>query len=449
MAILDVFFSPDSIAVIGASRTPGKIGYTILENIKHSFQGEIYPINPNASEILGLEVFSNVKEVEEKIDLAVIALPAEMVESAVQDCIKKKVKGVIIISSGFSEIGEKQRELDLEKFRKKLKIIGPNCIGTFVPNDLDMLFLDKKKLKRPPEGSIGLITHSGAVGSALIDLASNESVGISKFASIGNKVDVDEVDLLKYLGKDVQTRCIALYLESTERGLELIEAAKKISKPIVAFKAGKTEKGGEAVASHTGHLAGSGEIFSTALKQANIIEAETLEDIFDYSKVLSSQPSLKGKKIAIVTDGGGLGIIAADSAVKHGFEVPDLSKEIQNKLKKILPNYATYTNPVDLTGDATTERYERTLEAVMNDKDIDGVICIVLFQIPTLEDDIIDVLKDTKIHGKPFVVCATGGQYTLDRARKLERFGVPVYSTPDRAVRAMKCLLEYGKIAKK
>lgn len=448
MANIDVFFKPSSIAVIGASKTPGKIGYAILENLKHSFKGQIYPINPTCTEILGLQVFPTVKDVEDKIDLAVIAVPANIVRKVVEECIKKKIRGIIIISSGFSEIGEKGLELVLEKLKEKIRIIGPNCIGTFVPNHLDMLFLDGKKLKRPSEGSIGLITHSGAVGSALIDLASNEGIGISKFASIGNRVDVDEVELLEYLGKDVNTRCIVMYIESTKRGQDLINTAKKITKPIVAIKAGKTDKGEQAVASHTGAMAGSGEIYKTAFKQAGIIEAETIEDLFDYSKALASQPLLKGNKIAVLTNGGGLGIIATDIAIKEGLDIIDISKETEKALKKIMPSYASSKNPVDITGDANSERYRKAIDILMKDKEINGMVCITLFQTPTLDDDIIDVLRDAKMYGKPFVICATGGEYTLERAKKLEKFGIPTYTTPGRAVRAMRCLLDYSKINK-
>ncbi len=446
MANLDVFFSPKSIAVIGASRTAGKIGNVILENLKHSYKGELYPINPNITEILGLEVFPNVGSVENKIDLAIIAIPAEHVKGAIEECIKKKIRGVVIISSGFAEIGDKKRELELQKLKEKIRIIGPNCIGTFVPNVLDMMFLDKKKLKRPTDGSIGFISQSGAVGSALIDLIANEGIGISKFASIGNKIDVNETELIEFFGKDVQTRCIALYLESIDNGADFINAARKVKKPIVAFKAGKTKKGGEAAASHTGALAGSGEIYSTAFKQAGIIEAETMEEIFDYSKALSSQTMLKDGKIAVITNGGGLGIVATDAAVKAGLDVINFSKETQNKLKKLLPSYSTPSNPVDLTGDANTERFRKAIDVVMNDKEVSGAVIITLFQTPMLDDDILDVLRDAKISGKPFVVVATGGDYTTERAKKLEKIGIPVYQTPERAVKAMKCLLDYGKI---
>ncbi len=448
MVIFDEFFKPESIAVIGASGNPEKIGHIILENIKHSFNGEIYPINPNITEILGLTAYDSVKEVEEKIDLAVIAVPAESVKEVVQECIKKKIKGVIIISSGFSEIGEKEREKDLEKLKDKINIIGPNCIGTFVPNHLDMLFLDKKKLKRPPEGSIGIITDSGAVGGVLLDMASNEGIGSSKFTSIGNKVGIDEVSLLRYLGKDVDTRCITIYLESTDRGTDLIKVAKKVKKPIVAFKAGKTESGATAVASHTGAMAGKGNIYSSAFKQGGIIEAETLEDIFDYSKVLSSQPQLKGKRIAVVTDGGGFGIMTVDALSRYGFEVNELSNSVQKKIKRVLPEFGTFKNPVDLTGSVETEMYQKVLDILMKDDEIDAVVCITLFQLPGIEDDVIQALRDAKMHGKPLIVCSAGGAYTLERVKRLERFGVPVYPSPERAARAMNCLFEYNSIKK-
>lgn len=451
MQSLDSFFNPNSIAVIGASRTPGKIGYTILENLKLSFKGKIYPINPNASEILGLQAFSSVLEIKEPIDLAIIVVKAEMVKGIMEECVKKKIKGSIIISSGFSEIGKKERELELLKITKgKSRIIGPNVVGNYSKN-LDMIFLPLERLKRPPDGSISFISQSGAVGSAILDLISNEGVGIAKFISIGNKIDVDETELIDFLGKDLQTRCIALYLESVSKGKQFVEVCKKTAKkkPIVAYKAGKTNKGSEAVVSHTGALAGEAEVYKAAFKQAGIIEAESLEEIFDFSKALASQPIPKDNKIAVVTDGGGFGIIAADTAVQRGLELPKLSPEAEKALKNLLPEYGIVHNPIDLTGDATTERYKKALDIVFKDKTISGVVVIALFQIPTLGEDILDVLKDCKMYGKPLTVTACGGAWTMERARKIEAFGIPVYPTPERAVNSMWALYEYGQIQKR
>ncbi len=452
MLFFDKFFNPKSVAVVGASRTPGKLGYTILENLKSSFNGEIYPINPYAEKILGLIAYPSVLDVEEPIDHAVIVVPAEIVKKVIEEGIKKKIKTFTIISSGFSEIGEKERELELKELskKKKIRIIGPNCIGIY-KKGLDMIFFPKKRLKRPPEGFISFITQSGAFGSILLDIMANEGVGVSKFISIGNKVDVDEIELIKYLEKDLSTRCIAIYLESVKNGSEFIKTAKKVTKtkPIVAFKAGKTEKGIEAVASHTGALAGSAQVYSAAFKQAGIIEAKSSEEIFDYAKVLANQPVLKNNKIAIITDGGGFGIVATDAAIKYGLELPHLENSSLKSLKSFLPSYASIKNPIDITGDATVERYKKTLEIILKDKNIAGVVCIALMQIPTLTDEIVDVLKDCKVFGKPITVCSAGSQYVLERNRKLERFGIPVYPTPERAVKALAILYEYGKILKR
>jgi len=449
---LDKFFNPKSIAVIGASRTPGKLGYTILENLKLSFNGKLYPINPNSGEILGLITYPSVLDVKDPVDLAIIVVPAEIVKSVLLECIKKKIDHIIIISSGFSEIGEKERELELKKLAesKKIRIMGPNCIGIY-KKDLDMIFFPRNRLKRPPEGSISFITQSGAFGSILLDIMANDGVGVSKFISIGNKVDVDEIELIKYLEGDLSTRCIAIYLESISNGEEFIKVARKVTKikPIVCFKAGKTEKGTEAVASHTGALAGSSAVYSAAFKQAGIIEAKSSEEIFDFAKALANQTVLKDNKIAVVTDGGGFGIVATDAAIQLGLELPSLSNDSIKALKSFLPSYASTKNPIDLTGDATVERYQKALEAVLKDKNISGVACIALMQLPTLTDEIVTVLRDCKVFGKPLVVCSAGGQYILERNRKLEAFGIPVYSTPERAVKALYALYEYGNILKR
>jgi acetyl coenzyme A synthetase (ADP forming)-like protein len=448
---LKEFFNPKSIAVIGASRTPGKIGHTILENLKSSFNGNLYPINPNAKEILGLTTYSSVLDIEDQIDMAIIVVPAEIVKNVLKECVKKKIKAVIIISSGFSEIGKKEREIELKKICKgsKTRIIGPNCIGIY-KKGLDMIFFPKNKLKRPLEGSISFITQSGAFGSILLDIMANEGVGISKFISIGNKIDVDEIELMEYLGKDLNTRCIALYLESVSDGKAFVKIGKKITrkKPIVCFKAGKTEKGSEAVASHTGALAGSHAVFSAAIKQAGMIEAKTSDEIFDFAKALANQPTMKNNKIAIVTDGGGFGVVATDTAVQLGLELPPLSNDSIRKLKEILPKYAIVKNPIDLTGDATVERYQGALEIVLKDRNISGVACIALMQIPTLTDEIVDVIGDCKVFGKPITVCSAGSEYVLERNRRLERYGIPVYPTPERAIKALAILYEYGRILK-
>jgi acetyl coenzyme A synthetase (ADP forming)-like protein len=452
MQNLGSFFDPESVAVIGASRTPGKLGYAILENLKLSFKGKIFPINPNATEILGLTAYPSVTNVKEPIEQAIIVIPSEMVEKALSECIKKRIKSCIIITSGFSEIGKKDLEESLKKLLNKgnIRVMGPNCIGIY-KKDLDMIFFPRNRLKRPPEGHISFITQSGAFGSVLLDIVSNEGVGVSKFISIGNKIDVNEIELMKFLGDDVDTRCITMYLESLANGEEFIKVAKEVvaKKPVVVFKAGITQKGAEAVVSHTGALAGSAEIFSAAMKQSGIIEAKDSEEIFDYAKALANQPVMKDNHIAIITDGGGFGVVATDKAVQLGLELPKLEDSTVNKLKTFLPTYASTKNPVDLTGDATDERYKSTIDVVLKDKNISGAVIIALMQLPTLTDEFVNILRDAKVHGKPITICSAGGGYVLDRNRKLESFGIPVYPTPERAIKGIWALYEYGKIIKR
>ncbi|MFH7864962.1 MAG: CoA-binding protein, partial [Candidatus Aenigmatarchaeota archaeon] len=333
MSELDKFFNPKSVAIIGASHTPGKIGYAILESMKMSFNGKIYPINPNISEIMGLKTYSSVLDIEDQIDLAIIVVKSEIVASVLEECGKKKIRNVIIISSGFSEIGNKKGEDELLNIAKryKIRIIGPNCIGIYKRN-LDMLFMPREKLKRPLDGYLSLITQSGAFGSAILDFCAYNGIGVSKFISIGNRIDVNEIELLEYLNKDVQTRAIGIYLESTVDGKKFIETAKTVvkNKPIVIFKAGKTKKGTEAVASHTGALAGEYSLYQAAFKQAGIIEAKNVEQLIDFTNILAKQPPLQDNKIAIITDGGGFGIAAADAAINAGLSLPEPSPTLSN-----------------------------------------------------------------------------------------------------------------------
>ncbi|MBI4015397.1 MAG: CoA-binding protein [Candidatus Aenigmarchaeota archaeon] len=422
---LENFFNPTSVAVIGASHTPGKVGYVIVDSLKSSFHGKIYPINPSVTEILGLPAYTSVNNVTEPIDLAIIAVPAETVNSVLEEVIQHKIKSVIIVSSGFTGVEDKERYKTLENLIKKSKIrvIGPSSLGTFT-SKLDMFFLPRERFKRPPEGYISFISQSGSVGAMLLDLISSEGVGISKFASFGSRSDVSEIELLDYLGKDLQTRCIALYIESLKDGKAFIEVAKKVvkTKPIVALKGGKD----------------SAEIYSAAFKQAGIIEAKTTEELFDFAKVLANQPLPASKKIAIVTEGSGLGVIAANSLVSLGLEIAEFSKETVKPFKNL--GFTTLPNPVDLGGESNVERYQKALDAVFKDKAVAGVICIPLFQTPSIEDSIVDILRDCKIYGKPLIVCAAGGEHTQKLSRKLEAVGIPVYQTPERAAKAMSIL---------
>jgi acetyl coenzyme A synthetase (ADP forming)-like protein len=446
--MLKKFFYPKSVAVIGASHKPGKIGHEIFKNFLE-FPGKVFPINPNTEPILGKKVYPSVLKVKDKIDLAIIVVPAPIVGKVLRQCVKKKIKAVIIISAGFSEIGEegRKREEKLKKIvkGKKVRIIGPNVIGVYCPKTkVDTLFLSKERLKRPKHGNVAIISQSGAVGSTILDSMAEIGVGISKFVSYGNAADVNEVDLLKYLKKDKDTKVIAVYIEGIKsKGDEFVKVLKEVGKkkPIIILKAGKTEKGRKAVISHTGSLAGSYEVYSAVFKQAKIIEAENWEDLFDLCKLLSMQPLPKGNKVLIVTNGGGFGILATDEAEKLGLNLKEPSEKMKKKLKKVFPPHVIISNPLDLAGDTTAERYEIALREGF--KEYDAIICITLFQVPTLEEKIVEVLSKMKKRKKTLICCAAGSEYTHELAKRMEENDIPVYPTPERAIRVLAKVLRF------
>jgi acetyl coenzyme A synthetase (ADP forming)-like protein len=448
------FFSPQSVAIIGANHMPGKIGYTIVENfVRSKFPEKIYPINPDTTPILGLEVFSSIKNIKEKIDLAIIAVPAAVVPKVLKECVDKKIESVVIISSGFSETGEQGKKLEEQCkkiiFKKKTRVIGPNCIGTFDSFiGFDMLFLSRDRMKRPSQGNIAFISQSGAVGSTILDWLSEEKIGISKFVSYGNGMDVNETGLLEFLGEDEKTKIVVMYLEGIKSdGKKFIETMKKISKrkPVIILKAGKTEKGTKAVVSHTGSLAGSAKIYSSVFKQTGAIEAENWEELFDFAKAFSTQPLPKSSKLAIITDGGGFGVLATDECERQKLQLPEPGKALKAKLQKQFPPYVILHNPIDLTGDATAERYKITLEECLRSKEYDGALVISLFQIPTLEEKIVNFLVEMKKFNKPILCCAVGSKFTRRLSEKLEANGLPVYPTPERAVKSFAVLANYSK----
>ncbi len=455
---LDPFFNPKSVAIVGASRNSQKIGHIVLKNfVEDGFAGKIFPVNPEADQILNLKSYPSVKDIPEEVDLAVILTPAKFVANVMRQCGEKKVKAITIISSGFKEIGSQGAKLEnelkniIEKY--KLSVVGPNCLGIFDTNSqVDMLFLPAYRLGRPQKGDVAFITQSGAFGSVILDWAAQEGFGISKFISYGNAVDIDEIDLLEYLGNDPQTKVITVYLEGANRARELIEVGKKVSKikPVLCLKAGGSKRGTQATQSHTGSLAGSDEIYSAAFKQAGIVRVETTEEMFDYARALATQPLMKGNKIAIITDGGGFGVMGTDYAEKAGLFVDELSAQTQKKIAKCTLPYASLHNPIDLTGSATGGMYRCALEACMEDKNIDGVLAILLFQPPNIESDVISHLLEVKAkYQKPMLVCSAGGNYTQLHRDILERSGIPTYPTPDRAVKSLAILYKYAQIKAK
>jgi len=449
---LDSFFNAQSIAVIGVSRDPNKVGHVIFRNfIDGGYKGKIFVVNPNAESILNYHAYASILDIPEKIELAIIAVPAEIVPKVLEECGKRKVQHVIIVTAGFKEVGNYKLEKKLEDVIKKykLRVIGPNALGVFdAYSKIDSLFLPRFRMSRPKEGVISFVCQSGAIGSSVVDLATAEGYGFAKFISYGNAVDVDETDLIEYLGNDEKTKVICLYIEAVKDGRRFLEVCKKVSKkkPIIAIKGGVTEAGAKATLSHTGSLAGSAEIYFGAFKQAGIIHAENLEDMFDFAKILEKCIPPKDGKLMIITNGGGYGILAVDASAKNGTELAELSKETKKELRKQLPPIINIENPLDLVGDATSGRYRICIDACMKDKNVDVLLIIVLVQTPLIATDIVDVLIEANdLKKKPIVVVSAGGEYTEVMKRNLEENRIPTYTYPEDAVRAVQKLVKYYK----
>ncbi len=455
---LEPFFKPRSVAVIGAAREPRKFGHVIFKNfVESEFSGKAYPINPKAKEILGFTAYPSIREVPSELDLAVIAVPATTVPSTIDECVANNVKAAVIISGGFKEVGEKGEKLELEIKEKikgsNLRVVGPNCIGVYDPtNHVDTLFLPTYRLRRPKRGPIAFISQSGAFGSAVLDWAASQDIGISKFVSIGNKIDVDEVDLLRYLADDPLTKCVAVYIESISRGRDFLKVASKVtkSKPVIVLKGGVTTEGARAALSHTGSLAGSAKIYEGAFEQAGVIQAQTVDELFDYARVLAYQPAPKDpKSVAIVTNGGGFGVISTDHISKFGLKLADFNKETMQKLGEELPDYAVPHNPLDLVGDADVQRYRLALNTISSDPNVAIILVIVLLQTSYIESDVVDAITESQMtYGKPTIVCTIGGEFTQILVKMLEEDHIPSYTTPERAVNAIKALLKYSRNSK-
>ena len=442
---MDKFFNAESIVVIGASREEKKVGNVILKNLVNNYNGKLYAVNQNASEILGVKCCSSVSEIKDSLDLAVIAVQADLVPRIIKECGKKKIKNVIVISSGFKEVGLYSLEKELIKALNKYKVraIGTNCLGIYDPNSrIDTLFLPYDRLKRPRIGGVGFVCQSGAVGSTILDLAAEENLGVSKFISYGNATDIDESDLIEYLAKDDDTKVICAYIEGVADGKKFLYAIRETAKikPLVVIKGGTTTSGAKAALSHTGSLAGSAEVYFGAFKQAHAIKADNFKDIFNFLKIFERCNKPEGNKIQIITNGGGFGILCADYVAENGLSLAELSKDTKKILKKKFPKIVVINNPLDLAGDATDERYRIAIEAMNNDKNVSIILAVVLYQTPLLTDGIVDILLESK---KPVVVVATGSSLIAPIRKRLEANGLAVYQFPEDAVKSIKALVEY------
>jgi len=444
---LDAIFAPESVAVVGASSTPGKVGHDIFENIlKGGFKGTLYPVNPKARSVLSVRCYKSISEIPDPVDLAMIILPPRIAIKTVDDCINKGVKGIVIVSAGFKEVGGEGAKIEddiAEKCRKAgIRLIGPNCLGVINPGE-NVRLNASFSARMPNKGNISFISQSGALCTAVLDFAADRGFGFSKFVSIGNKADVDELDLLRYYHKDPDTKVIMIYMEELRFQPTFIEEVKEITSgerptPVLVIKSGKTAAGAAAAASHTGSLAGSEAVYNAIFDQAGILRVDTVDDLFDYAVAFSARKIPAGNRVAIITNAGGPGIIATDMTEMSGLQLAKFSADTDWNLHQFLPPTANFNNPIDVIGDATRDRYENALETVIQDE---GVDCVLMILTPQSMTDAIGTAKaivETYNNSTKPIVCSFMGVVDVSAGVDyLQENQVPVYRFPEDAARAL------------
>jgi acetyltransferase len=449
---LRAFMNPSSVAVIGASAREESVGYAVFANIlKTGFRGIVYPVNPTTRSILAVRCYSSILEIPDEVDLAIICIPSKFVPQSVVDCGKKGVKGVVVISAGFKETGAEGAKLEeaLKDAARSynLPVIGPNCLG--LANMDPGIQLNATFAKHAPKpGNIAIVSQSGALGVALMDYASSRNIGISKVVSLGNKAVLNELDLLKALANDPQTKVILLYLEDLVDGRGFIETVRTVTdtigKPILALKAGRTAAGAKAASSHTGSLAGSDEVYDAIFLQSGALRVEFTAELFDYAIAFSMQPIPKGNRVGIVTNAGGPGILTTDACIRYGMSIPTLTPETISALKAFLPPAAALNNPIDMIGDADDTRYEKTLHVMVKDPNIDSLIVIATRQLMTDTKAIAEAIaREARQTGKTIMVSFPGAPYEDEGVLFLENNNVPVYQFSESAVRALATMQKY------
>ncbi len=431
---LDYFFKPKAVALIGASSKPGKIGHESLRSLLMTgYSGKIYPVNPRAQEILGLKVYPSLLDIPDEIDLAVITLPARAVVEAVKDCVRKGVKAAVIISGGFGEAGLEGKRIEEEVVRLAreggMRIIGPNCIGVFDGHSrVDTSFQPHERMGRPGPGVVAFLSQSGTFGATFLDWAAEDHLGVSKMVSLGNRADVDEADLISYLAEDEETQVIGVYVESFTRGRELMESVRNAGKPVVVYKASRTEKGSLAAVSHTGRMVARHEVASSALRQAGALLVDSFGELYASIKALAKQPAMRDGGIVMVTNGAGPCVMAADELAMREVPLTQLSDDTRDELRESLPPYALVGDfVIDLTGSASTSDYMNALNILAKAEEVGLLGVFVVFQDSPLEDEFAEVLSRFDTSSKPLLVFAAGGSYTRDKRALLERAGIPTY----------------------
>ena len=445
---MDAFFYPRSIAVIGASRESGKVGYSVLKNLMDAnYRGELVPVNPNAEEVLGLKAYPKVK----KVDLAIIVVPASIVPSVLEDSARVGVKASIIISAGFRESGPQGAILETQirgiAKEHSIRIVGPNCLGIISTGaNMNASFASEY----PSKGNISLISQSGAICTSFLDWAANESLGFDKLVSVGNKADVVEAELLEYIAHDPSTNVVALYVEGIDNGREFMRVAKEVSRmtPLVVLKAGRTDMGAKAASSHTGALAGSDAAYDAAFKQSGIIRVNTIDELFDAAKAFSRCPIPKNSGMAIITNAGGLGVLASDAAVEFNVLLANFTKETIIALRGALTRESNIYNPVDILGDAKPQRYADTLKTVLADQNVGLVTVLLTPQAMTEPEETAGLLNKLALQAsKPILTSFLGGKELTKSRDKLKQGKTANFTSPETAIRAASNLIRFREIA--
>lgn len=451
--MIDAIFNPSSIAVIGASAEEKKVGYSVLKNLVDGYKGKIFPVNPGRQEILSLPCYPSVSAIPEKVDLAVIVIPAKFVAESLKDCAKAGVKGVVIISAGFKEVGGEgvNREKEIVEIVRAsgMRMVGPNCLGVM---NTKIKMNASFAAEMPPEGKVAFFSQSGALGVAIIDWALENNFGFSKFVSFGNKADLNESDFLEYFAKDPDTDVILGYIEDVVDGKRFLEVSQEVTKikPVILIKSGATEAGARAASSHTGALAGSDRAFNEAFRKAGIIRAHGIQELFEIASMFISRKKPQGKRLLIITNAGGPGIIAADSADKLGIKLEPMSRASIDAIVEKLPSSASLYNPVDIIGDATSERYKVVLEQAIKDEVPQGICVILTPQAMTDVENVADVVIDaSKKTEKPIFTTFIGGQRIKKAIEKLKSNGIANFTDPSVAINAYSKLIQFVELVKK
>lgn len=435
---LDAIFKPRSVALIGASATPGKLGYDVLYNLIHAgFSGPIYPVNPKVEELLGLRVYKSISEILSPPDLAVIIIPAKAVPGTIQQCGEAGIRAAIVVTGGFAEAGEEgeklQEDLAAVARRYGIRVIGPNCQGVNSPHH----HLCASWPLLTTKGHMAFICQSGTVGAALVDWASQEQLGVSVFVSLGNRADVDESDAIQYFNRDPHTKVIALYVEGVKRPAKFLEALAEAKKPVVILKSGRTMRGRVAAESHTKSLAGTDEIYNAIFEKYKVHRADTLEELYDYAKALAYLKKPSGRRLLNISSSGGAAILAIDEAEKYGFSAPAPSKKLHDRLRTFLPAHCGVNNPIDLTGDAISDPslYSRVMEASRSEYDA----MVLIFGDP------IHGASDIVSGKGELVIFCGGADVEREESRLMHKKGVPVYFTPERGMKALCQLFRFDQ----